>query len=67
MDQIKLTYDACTMAYYFWSYMDTCMAYSNLMIGFLACNLLWVITSIIGFNSINTRNVKIIIKLFFPK
>jgi hypothetical protein len=27
-----------------------------MMIGFLACNILWVITSLIGFKSINSRD-----------
>jgi hypothetical protein len=32
------------------------MSYANMMIGFLACNILWVITSLIGFKSINSRD-----------
>ena len=35
-----------------------CLTFSNMMIGFMACNGLWVIASIIGFRSINSKQLK---------
>ena len=51
---MMLTYEAIRIGYQYWFYRDLCAKFSNMMIACLASNGLWIVTSLEGFNSINS-------------
>lgn len=53
-----LLYESIRYIYYYFHYIDTCSAYSHLVIAYLSGNFFWVATSFYGFGSIDTRNTK---------
>jgi hypothetical protein len=53
-----LVYESIRYVYYYFHYIDTCSAYSHLVLTYLIGNFLWVSTIIYGFSSIDTRHTR---------
>ena len=54
--KIGITYETVKEIYYHFAFKDICQDYSDILIGVILHNILWIIVSIIGIYSINSRS-----------
>lgn len=57
-----MLYESFKLMWSFWHYEETCPDYAYLSLGFMALNIIWALSSYIGFKAIkskNSRNIKL--------